>query len=165
MLELDQGAAVEPDHPLLRTFRASTLFRSGQPGEAVKLLKEVLESHPEMDGVRPHLAMALSALGRHEEAQAQLTERVKEIAEADHDVPYWLASAYAMEGMDEEAFEWLERAISLGNENKPWFEVNPIWEPLRSDPRFKQLMNRIEQGRERSSSNSGGGGSAGNNPR
>jgi eukaryotic-like serine/threonine-protein kinase len=151
MLELDQGEAVEPDHPLLKTFRATTLFRSGNPEAAAELLQQVLESHPEMDGIRPHLAMALSALGRHTEARAQLTERVKEIAEADHDVPYWLASAYAMEGMREEAFEWLERAISRGNENKPWFETNPIWEPLRSDPRFRELMNRIDQGRERSS--------------
>ncbi|HEX8140821.1 MAG TPA: protein kinase [Pyrinomonadaceae bacterium] len=148
MLELDQGAAVEPDHPLLKTFRATTLFRSGYPEQAVELLQEVLDGHPEMDGIRPHLAMALSALGRHEEARAQLTERVKEIAEADHDVPYWLASAYAMEGMRDEAFEWLERAIHLGNENKPWFEANPIWEPLRSDPRFTELMNLIEEGRE-----------------
>ncbi|HVG35555.1 MAG TPA: protein kinase [Pyrinomonadaceae bacterium] len=162
MLELDQGAAVEPDHPLLNTFRASTLFRSGQPEEAVRLLKEVLKSHPEMDGIRPHLAMALSALGRHEEALAQLTDRVHEIAEADHDVPYWLASAYAMEGRTDEAFEWLERAISLGNENKPWFETNPIWEPLRSDSRFKELMQRIEQGRERGS-NSSSTNNAGNN--
>jgi eukaryotic-like serine/threonine-protein kinase len=155
MLELDQGEAVEPDHPLLKTFRATTLFRSGQPEAAVRLLQEVLEGHPEMDGIRPHLAMALSALGRHEEALAQLTERVKEIAEADHDVPYWLASAYAMEGMREEAFEWLERAIHLGNENKPWFEANPIWEPLRSDPRFHELMNLIEEGRERSGNSTG----------
>ena len=148
MLELDQGAAIEPDHPLVMTFRATTLFRRGQPEAAVELLSEVLNSHPEMEGIRPHLAMALSAMGRHAEARAQLTERVKEIAEADHDVPYWLASAYAMEGMNDEAFEWLERAISLGNENKPWFEANPIWEPLRDDPRFQALMQRIEQGRE-----------------
>src|SRR5215210_5653273 len=159
MLELDQGEAVEPDHPLLKTFRATTLFRCGQAEAAAKLLKEVLASHPEMDGIRPHLAMALSALGQHEEARSQLTERVKEIAEADHDVPYWLASAYAMEGMADEAFRWLERAISLGNENKPWFETNPIWEPLRSDSRFRELMDRIERGRERSS------GSTGNNNR
>jgi eukaryotic-like serine/threonine-protein kinase len=156
MAALDQGAEVEPDHPLLNTFRATTLFRSGQPAEAARILQEVLDSHPEMDGIRPHLAMALSALGRHEEARAQLTDRVKEIAEADHDVPYWLASAYAMEGMDDEAFEWLERAISLGNENKPWFETNPIWQRLRDDPRFLELMQRIDQGRERSSSNSAG---------
>jgi serine/threonine protein kinase/tetratricopeptide (TPR) repeat protein len=148
MLELDLGAAVEPDHPLIKTFRATVLFRHGEPEKAAEILREVIKSHPEMDGIRPHYAMALSALGRHEEARAQLTPRVKEIAEADHDVPYWLASAYVMEGMYEDALDWLERAISLGNENRPWFEANPIWEPLREDPRFRALMRRIEEGRE-----------------
>jgi tetratricopeptide (TPR) repeat protein len=148
MLELDFGAAVEPDHPLIRTFRATALFRHGEPEKAAEILSEVIKSHPEMDGIRPHYAMALSALGRHEEARAQLTPRVKEIAEADHDCPYWLASAYVMEGMYDDALDWLERAISLGNENRPWFESNPIWEPLREDPRFRALMRRIEEGRE-----------------
>ncbi|MEA2176169.1 MAG: eukaryotic-like serine/threonine-protein kinase [Blastocatellia bacterium] len=148
MLELDLGAAVEPDHPLIKTFRATVLFRHGEPLKAAQLLREVIETHPEMDGVRPHYAMALSALGRHDEARAQLTARVKEVAEADHDVPYWLASAYVSEGMYEDALEWLERAISLGNENRPWFEANPLWEPLREDPRFRALMRRIEEGRE-----------------
>ena len=152
MMELDQGSAIEPDHPLVRTFRAVALFRRGEPAAAAEILRDVLAKNPEMDGVRPHLAMCLSALGEHEAARAQLTERVKEIAEADHDVPYWLASAYAMEGMRDEAFEWLERAISLGNENRPWFEINPVWEPLREDPRFRELMRRIEAGRSKSDS-------------
>ena len=155
MMELDQGAAVEPDHPLIKTFRATTLFRHGKAQAAVDIFKELLETHPEMDGVRPHYAMALSALGRHEEARAQLTERVKQVAQADHDVPYWLASAYAMEGMKEEAFEWLEHAISIGNENKPWFEANPIWEPLRDDPRFLELMQHIDANREKGGTTKG----------
>ncbi|HEY0005257.1 MAG TPA: tetratricopeptide repeat protein, partial [Pyrinomonadaceae bacterium] len=148
MLELDLGAAVEPDHPLIKTFRATTLFRRGEPQKAADILSELLETHPEMDGIRPHYAMALSALGRHEEARAQLTERVKEVARADHDAPYWLASAYVMEGMYDEALDWLERAIDLGNENLPWFESNPIWEPLHDHPRFKELIARVETGRE-----------------
>ncbi|HYE64041.1 MAG TPA: tetratricopeptide repeat protein, partial [Pyrinomonadaceae bacterium] len=152
MMELDQGSAIEPDHPLVKTFRAVALFRRGEPAAAAEILRDVLAKNPEMDGVRPHLAMCLSALGEHEAARAQLTERVKEIAEADHDVPYWLASAYAMEGMRDEVFEWLERAISLGNENRPWFEINPVWEPLREDPRFRELMRRIEAGRSKSDS-------------
>lgn len=69
--------------------------------------------------------MSLSALGEHEAARAQFTDRVKQIASADHDIPYWLASAYAMEGNGEEAFNWLETAIRLGNENLPWFRSNP----------------------------------------
>jgi serine/threonine-protein kinase len=147
MLELDLGAAVEPDHPLIKTFRATTLFRRGEPEKAAEILGNILQTHPDMDGIRPHYAMALSALGRHEEARAQLTDRVKEVAHADHDAPYWLASAYVMEGMYDEALEWLERAIDLGNENLPWFKSNPLWAPLRDHPRFKELMRRVEEGR------------------
>jgi eukaryotic-like serine/threonine-protein kinase len=144
LLELDQGAAMEPNHPLLRAFRAQVLFHCGDSAAAANLLHEVLLKHPEMDGIRPLLAMCLSALGEHAAARAQLTERVKGAATADHDIPYWLASVYAMEGERDEAFEWLERAISLGNENLPWFKSNPVWEPLHDDPRFKELMHRVE---------------------
>ncbi|HEX8070332.1 MAG TPA: protein kinase [Pyrinomonadaceae bacterium] len=153
LLELEQGAAVEPDHPFIKTFTAVWHYRQGQPEKAVELLQGVLDSHPEMDGIRPHLAIALSMLGRHEEARAQLTERVKQIADADHDTPYWLASAYALEGFDAEAFEWLEHAIDIGNENLPWFESNPVWADLRGDERFKTLMARIERDRSKARAN------------
>ena len=144
MLELDQGAAIEPDHAMVRTFRAVALFRRSDYEQAAGILRDVLDTHPEMHGIRPHLALALSALGRHEEARAQLTDEVKQVAEADHDAPYWLASAYAKEKLDDDAFYWLERAITLGNENRPWFEANPVWADLHDDPRFRELMRRIE---------------------
>ena len=151
--ELERGAAVEPDHPLVRTFRAVWHYRQGEPEKAVEILQDVLATHPRMDGIRPHLAIALSMLGRHEEARAQLTDRVKRVADADHDSPYWLASAYALEGLADEAFEWLEHAIDSGNENRPWFEANPAWEALRADPRFAALMARIDQSQARERTN------------
>ena len=83
-----------------------------------------------MDGVRPILAMFLSAQGRHREADEQLTEKVKVAAAADHDVSYWLATAYLLQGRQVEAFRWLETAIDLGNENYPWFESDPNWTEL-----------------------------------
>ncbi len=148
LYELERGAATEPDHPLIRTFRAVWHYRQGEPEKAVEILESVLASHPEMDGIRPHLAIALSMVGRHEEARAQLTDRVKRVADADHDAPYWLASAYALEGMPDEAFEWLEHAIDSGNENRTWFEANPVWADLRADERFRALMERINPARE-----------------
>jgi eukaryotic-like serine/threonine-protein kinase len=147
--ELDYASALEPKHPLLNSFRAQVLLLRGDPAAASELLQEVLLSHPQIDGVRPLLAQSLSALGKHEAARAQLTERVKEVASIDHDVPYWLATAYAMEGEQEEALLWLEKAISLGNENLPWFKTNPAWQSLRDDVRFQRLMNGLEVGRER----------------
>jgi len=141
--ELAQGAAVEPDHPLLRTFGARVHYYRGEPEQAAETLKQVLDQHPQLAGIRPIYATCLSALGRHDEAQAQLTDEVKETASDDHDIAYWLASAYALEGQRDDAFKWLRRAIELGNENKPWFETDKNWDSLRDDPEYQQIIGSI----------------------
>jgi serine/threonine-protein kinase len=145
LAELDKGAEVEPDHPFIRAFRGVVTFHRGDAERGAEILRDVVERHPEIAGLRALYAQTLSRLGEHEAARAELTERLKEVALADHDVPYWLATAYALEGMTDEAFDWLGRAIDLGNENRPWFESNPEWAELRTDPRFAELMQRIER--------------------
>lgn len=149
LLELQQGARVEPNHPLIRTFQAVVLGRRGDPSEAVRVLKDVLEEHPTMDGIRPLLAQQLIKVGDTDAAREQLTERVREAADADHDIAYWLATTYAMLDERDDAFRWLGRAIDLGNENRTWFESDPNWEGLRADARFAELMRRIEREKER----------------
>ena len=141
--ELDEGAKMEPDHPLIRTFRARSLYYHGEPTKAAEILEEVLEQHPQLDGIRPIYATFLSALGFNEEARAQLTEEVRNTANTDHDVAYWLASAYAMEGERAEALKWLRRAIQLGNENRPWFARDKNWDSLRSDPEHRAILDSI----------------------
>lgn len=144
--ELDLGAETEPGHPFVRSFRGVVLYHRGDVRGAADIMREVIKAHPDVTGLRAHLAQMLAILGEHEEARAILAdERLHEVALADHDVPYWLATGYALEGMDDEAFEWFERAVSLGNENLPWFERNPAWERLRQDPRFLDLMQRIRE--------------------
>jgi len=141
--ELDLGAEIEADHPLLQTFRARVLYYRGEVEAATRILEQVLERHPKMDGIRPILATCLSAQGKHELAGKQLTERVKVAAAADHDVAYWLASAYLLQGRQVLALTWLQKAIDLGNENYLWFESDPNWADLHADPRFKEMMQKV----------------------
>ena len=148
--ELDLGAAMEPQHPLIKTFRAVLTARRGDADEAIRIINEVFQRHPRMDGIRPLLAQFLILKGDAEAARAEINERVLEAADADHDVAYWLATAYAMLGERDEAFKWLERAITLGNENRPWFEADPNWETLRADARFTELMRSIEDTQSKS---------------
>lgn len=143
LAELDAGATVEPDHPLIRTFRAQVLFYRGEHVKAAEILEQVLEQQPQLDGIRPIYAAFLSALGFSEEARAQLTDEVIETANTDHDVSYWLASAYAMEGERDLALKWLRRAIELGNENRAWFEKDKNWNSLRDDPEYQQIVQSI----------------------
>ena len=101
----------------------------------------------QIDGIRPILAICLSAQGKHTEANEQLTQKVRQVAAADHDISYWLASAYLLQGRQVEALNWLETAIRLGNENYRWFESDPNWADLHEDPRFHELMDGIRQTR------------------
>ena len=135
--------AGDPDNPLVKTFRALALYYTGQTDAAAELMQTNVAEHPNLHGIRPFMAMFLSAQGKHEEARAQLTSSVIRNAEVDPDIAYSVASVYALEGMRTEALEWLARAIALGNENQLCFESDPNWSSLRDDEEFKNLMAKV----------------------
>ena len=138
--ELDRASSVEPNNPLLKTVRALVLYYTKQPADAEALLREIVTDHPNLNGVRPFLAMSLSRQGKHGEALAELTESVKRNATVDPDIAYAVGSVYALEKDAASAFEWLERSVALGNANKPCFAGDPNLKNLRDDGRFVHLM-------------------------
>jgi serine/threonine-protein kinase len=143
--ELEKGREAEPEHPLIKTFLAVALFNQGQVDWAHALLQEVLLQNPHFDGVQPLVAWCLSARGEHEKARALVTDRVKEVAAADHDIAFWLASFYGMEGMVEEGLEWVQKAVRLGNENYPLFAQSRKLDALRGDPRFTAILEELKK--------------------
>jgi hypothetical protein len=50
----------------------------------------------------------------------------------DHHVAYSTVVAYAQLGQLEEALRWLSRAVDSGFPCYPWFEQDPLLEPLRA---------------------------------
>jgi serine/threonine-protein kinase len=147
---LDEGAELEPNHPMIKIFRTTVLFYRGDEEEAIKLLREVMAQNPKMVGISSLLAIFLAHRGNKTEARALLTDEARSLAKADHDMAYWMTSANSQLGEIDEAFYWLERAIKLGNENRPWFESDKCLAPMREDPRFNELMKKIETGRNSS---------------
>ena len=143
--ELDRASSVEPNNPLLKTVRALVLYYTKHPADAEALLREIVTDHPNLNGVRPFLAMCLSRQGKHEQALAELTEAVKRNANVDPDIAYAVGSVYALEGDAANAFEWLGKCVALGNENKPCFEGDPNLKSLRDDARFTDLMTRMKR--------------------
>jgi tetratricopeptide (TPR) repeat protein len=143
--ELEKGRVVEPDHPLIKTFLALIYFNQGRIEECQKLAEETLEQHPHFDPLQIILGWCYSARGEHDRARALITDHVKQIAAADHDVAFWLASLYAMENLRDEAVKWVKTAIQLGNENYPLFADNLRLDNLRCDLRFIDLLNELKR--------------------
>ena len=69
---------------------------------------------------------------------------IVEVAATDHDIAYWLASAYLLQGQKDEALKWLGNAIKLGNENYRWFRADPNWTTMHDDARFVELTQQTK---------------------
>ena len=140
LIDAQRSFSVEPSNPLLRSIRALLLFYGGDFEQAVSLLQEVLAQHPNLHGVRPLLAMCLTAQGEPAAALAELNDDVRRTASVDPDIAYGVASVYAEQGLLDDAFDWLRRSIALGNSNKFWFEHDPNLQSLREDARFAEMI-------------------------
>jgi TolB-like protein len=59
-------------------------------------------------------------------------------------VPSWqIGTLYTRAGKKDEALEWLEKAYQAHDPNMPYISVDPIFDILRDDPRFKDLLRRM----------------------
>ena len=58
-------------------------------------------------------------------------------------VPGMLADLYVRVGDKEKAFYWLEEAYRERDGGMPYLNCVPGWDPLRSDPRFGDLVRRV----------------------
>jgi serine/threonine-protein kinase len=144
--ELAKGLALEPRHPLLRTSAGYQQMRLGNLAAAIELIEGVIHDDASMRIAVPTLALCYELAGNHEHAATLLTDDTLAAAEADNEMAYRLATFFAVEGDQSEALHWLRRAIYLGNENYPWFQKNPSWNNLRTNPDFERTLEDLKKG-------------------
>jgi TolB-like protein/DNA-binding winged helix-turn-helix (wHTH) protein/Tfp pilus assembly protein PilF len=85
------------------------------------------------------LAHIYGRMGRMEEARATLTK----VLPAGDQVAYDIALAYVGMGDKDNAFKWLARSVDarMGAFNE--LSADPIFDPIRDDPRFAELLHRM----------------------
>jgi TolB-like protein/DNA-binding winged helix-turn-helix (wHTH) protein len=70
-------------------------------------------------------------------------ERLKERAAQDEFAPTKFAARYASLGEKDKALDWLERAYEKHVDDMPLIKVDPHYDSLRSEPRFQDLLRRM----------------------
>jgi len=92
--------------------------------------------------VEADLAHAYAVSGQAREARTILSD-LKDRSTSTYISPLDIAVVYTGLGDHDEAFAWLEKAYDERTRPMLSLNVNPRFDPLRSDPRFTALMRRV----------------------
>jgi TolB-like protein/DNA-binding winged helix-turn-helix (wHTH) protein len=99
---------------------------------------------PVPGNARATLAAIRAARGATAEARA-LAERVASERDLIHHAAYGLGTAYAQLREPTTALRWLSRAAATGFACYPWFERDPLLDPVRKDARFSAFMRELRR--------------------
>jgi TolB-like protein/Flp pilus assembly protein TadD len=130
---LRRTLAMDPD-------RAGTHYRIGRhllrEGKYVEALNEFGLEKFDFLALNGQ-AIALDKLGRTAESQSMLDALITTVGES---ASYQIAQVYAQRGDPDSAMAWLERGFVIRDPGLVYLKIDPMLDPLRGDPRFKQLM-------------------------
>lgn len=88
------------------------------------------------------LGNAYAALGKRAEAEQQIA-RLRELQKSQYVQSYLIASIYTSLGDKEKAFAELEKAADERDCYMLRLVVDPFFDPLRDDPRYKAILKRM----------------------
>ena len=151
--EIEKGLTLEPKQPLLRISLGYQQMRTGDLTRAIETLEAVTRDEKSLRIVYPTIALCYVQLGDRQKAASFIIDETLAAAEADSEMAYRLATYFAVEGDESEALHWLRRAIYLGNENYPWFSINPAWKKLSGHADFERILEDLKKSFKRNQKN------------
>jgi serine/threonine-protein kinase len=123
-------------------FASSAYAEKGTYAEAVAEARKAKELAPAQTVSDAHEGYALAKLGRRDEAQALLNELLK-LSMTRFVPPTHIAIIYNGLGETDKALEWLEKGYEQKDPKMAFLKVEPKWNNLRKEPRFIDLMRRL----------------------
>jgi Tfp pilus assembly protein PilF len=140
--ELRSDLAVHKNDASTFWFLGFALIANGQADQAIPVLEKATalsERSPAVIGV---LVRAYAHAGRRTEA-LRLLEELKRRQHTGYVPAAAFVNAYLGLGDNEEAFVWLERGYKEQSMILQFLKVHPFFDPVRSDPRFVDLVHRV----------------------
>ena len=111
--------------------------------EAVAELQKAIQISGGSPTFTANLARAYAAMGRRKEA-IDLVDDLKKHANPGYSGASEIATVYVALGENDKAMTWLEKGYE--ERFNPGVLLRPGFDPIRSDPRFQNLLHRIGLG-------------------
>jgi tetratricopeptide (TPR) repeat protein len=127
---------LNPQYPDAHTILGRVYLVQSKPEEA--LAESQKESDPNWR--EQGLALAYHALGQKQQANASLTQYIKEYQDTS---AYQIAEIYAYRGEADKAFEWLERSYKQRDSGLAQMKGDPLLRNIEKDPRYTAFLKKM----------------------
>jgi tetratricopeptide (TPR) repeat protein len=136
--QLRKAIDMAPEHPMAHVHRALACVQQARHAEAIDEAQQATLHAPEWSMTAATLGYAYAISGKRDAALKVLDELTARSQWKD--VAYYKAMICAGLGQKEQALEWLEKAYDERSNLLVYLNSDPIFDGLRSDPRFQKLL-------------------------
>jgi TolB-like protein/class 3 adenylate cyclase/Tfp pilus assembly protein PilF len=133
-------AEMDPDYPQSHWGLGTAYLCKGRHEQAIIEFQKLKDHMPLW--ALTSLGGVYAASGKRDEAQKLLGE-LKEKALQEKVNPVFFAWIYIALGEKDSAFEWLQKAYEERSSVLIFLKVDPVYDNLHSDPRFKELLKKM----------------------
>jgi tetratricopeptide (TPR) repeat protein len=173
MAQMQRALDLDPFNALFQAFHGINLVMVGRDDDAIVEYRKALRTSPELPFAHANLADILRRKAKYEESLAEMKayyagdremeealtqgyaqsgyrgamKRAADILAARSRKTYVLPERvewlYIWAGEKAQALEWLERGFEVRDPNMPYINEEPTYDTLRTDPRFQDLLRRM----------------------
>jgi tetratricopeptide (TPR) repeat protein len=133
ILQAKKALDLDPGHLVAYLNLGHNYLGLGRLDEAI----EAFRRH----GPSGNLGDAYARAGRTDEARALLAQFERRYADTGFGAGH-IAQIYCGLGEIDRAFEWIDRMDRFQTRWPTTYKVAPVWNPLRSDPRFHAVLKK-----------------------
>ncbi len=134
--------AIDANFPLAHHLLAQAYSEKGMHTEAMTELQEAERAARDGTNYLAWAAIIQARSGRKDQARMTLY-KLKELSARSYVPAINMAIVHASLGENDQAFSWLERDYEDRGPSMLLINVWPMMDPLRSDPRFADLVQRV----------------------
>jgi tetratricopeptide (TPR) repeat protein len=137
-----KGLELHPYLHLHRAYYAQALEYAGWVEEALAEYRLARVIAPDITWVQALEARCLARNGQHQQAE-DIAEELVETRLTEYVDAYYVALLLDALGHRDDAWSELERAVEENSATLYMLDVDPKLQPLRTDPRFERLRNKL----------------------
>jgi DNA-binding winged helix-turn-helix (wHTH) protein/TolB-like protein len=135
--------SLNPNATLAYNGLGRVYLHQGRYDEAIAEFQKADDLAEHLPCARAPLGYGYAMAGRRDEALKILGELDERAVRGEYVTPLGIAWIHIALGDKDQAFAWLDKACDEHSGGLPYLKTEPVYDSLRSDPRFANVLRRV----------------------